>query len=126
MFGLTVMAVLISAAASAAEDGPRMSAPASSDGAGPGAPHEQAQSSGCRHPDGYVEVGETACIDVCGDRYLARCGMVLNNTAWKRIKDGCGPAEELSSLGLVERLAKLVEPPVDPLLVHAQVVRPID
>ncbi|TPI30235.1 hypothetical protein FJW07_29530 [Mesorhizobium sp. B3-1-9] len=34
-------------------------------------------------------VGETACLMLAGESYLARCDMVLNNTSWTRIKDEC-------------------------------------
>ncbi|NUS19414.1 MAG: hypothetical protein HOQ25_06430 [Mesorhizobium sp.] len=34
-------------------------------------------------------VGQTACLTIAGESYLARCDMVLNNTSWTRIKDEC-------------------------------------
>lgn len=79
------------------------------------------KSCSCRHPDGYVMLGETACMHVQGESYIARCEMVLNNTAWKRVRDGCGPADTLSSRPLFHRLAKLAEPAVDARFVHAEI-----
>ena len=35
------------------------------------------------------KVGETACLTVAGESHLARCDMVLNNTAWTKVKDEC-------------------------------------
>ncbi|MBZ9846418.1 hypothetical protein LB565_00175 [Mesorhizobium sp. CA14] len=34
-------------------------------------------------------VGQTACLTLDGESYLARCDMVLNNTSWTKIKDEC-------------------------------------
>jgi hypothetical protein len=34
-------------------------------------------------------IGQTACLTLEGESHLARCDMVLNNTSWTRIKDGC-------------------------------------
>ncbi len=61
-----------------------------------------------------------------GGAYLARCEMVLNNTAWKRVQDGCGPPDALSSLSAFQRLAKLAEPKVNPALVRAHIVQPVN
>lgn len=37
-----------------------------------------------------VKEGEVVCLRVgSGDGYLARCEMVLNNTSWKKLQDGC-------------------------------------
>jgi hypothetical protein len=34
--------------------------------------------------------GEFACIELpCQTPYLARCGMVLNNSSWQKISDQC-------------------------------------
>ncbi|UCI05089.1 hypothetical protein [Mesorhizobium sp. B1-1-8] len=42
------------------------------------------------------KVGETACLTLAGETHLARCDMVLNNTSWTKIEDGCpGAAPKL-------------------------------
>lgn len=116
--GIAAGAALLAAATAAAEEPARMSWPSAS----ADAPTVEATSScSCRYPGGSAELGETICMGASGDRYLARCEMVLNNTAWKRVREGCGTEDAVSSLGLAERLAKLLEPAVDPGLVHAQV-----
>ena len=43
----------------------------------------------CRHAGGEVLPGGTACLEVDGKRFLARCVMVLNNPSWRQIEDGC-------------------------------------
>jgi len=44
------------------------------------------------------KVGETACLAIAGERYLARCDIVLNNTSWTKVKDDCpGDAPKLQS-----------------------------
>lgn len=46
----------------------------------------------CTDTDGRrVEKGQTACLRVGGQEFLARCGMSLNNPAWRKIQDDCGP-----------------------------------
>jgi len=40
--------------------------------------------------------GELACLKLPNGNQLARCDMVLNNSAWKKISDGCPQAELLS------------------------------
>lgn len=37
-----------------------------------------------------VKEGEVVCLRAgSSDAYLARCEMVLNNTSWKKLQDGC-------------------------------------
>lgn len=33
--------------------------------------------------------GAVVCIDLASGTYLARCERVLNNTAWRKLRDGC-------------------------------------
>ena len=50
----------------------------------------------CRNRDGSrPELGQVVCLDVGGQRYLARCEMVLNVTSWQKVQDGC-PSASLS------------------------------
>ncbi len=44
----------------------------------------------CLYQGRYFEQGETVCIRVDGRARLARCGMLLNNSAWKFLSDGPG------------------------------------
>ena len=36
-----------------------------------------------------VELGQTACLIIGSRRVLARCGMSLNNPAWREQSEGC-------------------------------------
>ena len=46
----------------------------------------------CRYDGRDMAEGATVCIDLPSGTYLARCVRVLNNTAWRRIADGCPSA----------------------------------
>lgn len=47
----------------------------------------------CRYRDGSnFELGQTVCIRIGDVSYLARCEMALNNTTWRKIRDGCPEA----------------------------------
>lgn len=35
------------------------------------------------------EIGRTTCLSVAGKNHLARCDMILNNTSWTKIDEGC-------------------------------------
>lgn len=42
------------------------------------------------HANGLVfGQGQVVCLDIPCAPQLARCGMVLNNSAWIKIQDGC-------------------------------------
>jgi hypothetical protein len=44
----------------------------------------------CRANGQWYRQGEIACIEPpCMAPRLSRCGMVLNNSAWLKIEDGC-------------------------------------
>ncbi|NMG38582.1 hypothetical protein GRZ55_04900 [Chelativorans sp. ZYF759] len=44
----------------------------------------------CRANGQWYRQGEIACIEPpCMAPRLSRCGMVLNNSAWVKIEDGC-------------------------------------
>ncbi|MDF1600013.1 hypothetical protein PZ895_09505 [Mesorhizobium sp. YIM 152430] len=50
------------------------------------------------HANGLVfGQGEVACLDIPCAPQLARCGMVLNNSAWIKIQDGCVVSSQLGS-----------------------------
>lgn len=49
-------------------------------------------------------MGGTACIRVGSSEYTARCGMSLNNPAWRKLQDGCDPGVGAS---LLQRLQSL-------------------
>ncbi|TGV77849.1 hypothetical protein EN801_036415, partial [Mesorhizobium sp. M00.F.Ca.ET.158.01.1.1] len=40
-------------------------------------------------------VGQVACLTVADQSHLARCDMVLNNTSWTKVCDGC-PANTMA------------------------------
>jgi hypothetical protein len=37
----------------------------------------------------YYRIGETACLKLPDGDQLALCSTVLNNTSWKKLRDGC-------------------------------------
>jgi hypothetical protein len=43
----------------------------------------------CRNRGVMFELGETSCLTVDGDSYLARCEMKLNVSSWTKLQDGC-------------------------------------
>ena len=44
----------------------------------------------CRFAGRDMPEGAVVCIDLASGTYLARCERVLNNTAWRKMVDGCG------------------------------------
>lgn len=48
--------------------------------------------------------GEIACLQLPSGPELARCGMVLNNSSWKKIQDGC-PEATVALVSLLDRLS---------------------
>lgn len=46
----------------------------------------------CRYDGKVFEQGQLVCIRVGGATRLARCDMVLNNSSWSFLKDGCPTA----------------------------------
>ncbi len=46
----------------------------------------------CRANGRLYRHGELACLRLPTGDQLARCDMVLNNSAWKKVRDGCPEA----------------------------------
>jgi hypothetical protein len=46
----------------------------------------------CRANGREFEQGQVACLRLPSGTELARCGMELNNSSWKKIQDGCPSA----------------------------------
>ena len=46
----------------------------------------------CRANGRQFEQGQLACLKLPGGTQLARCGMELNNSSWKKVQDGCPSA----------------------------------
>ena len=46
----------------------------------------------CRANGNRYRHGELACLRLPTGDYLARCDMVLNNPAWKKVRDSCPEA----------------------------------
>ena len=44
----------------------------------------------CRFEGRDMPEGAVVCIDLASGTYLARCERVLNNTAWRKVVEGCG------------------------------------
>jgi hypothetical protein len=49
----------------------------------------------CRAKGRIFHHGDVACLALPSGPQLARCGMVLNNSAWIKLQDGC-PVTRLS------------------------------
>lgn len=58
----------------------------------PGVPDADAAGCTCRHKDGDIPEGQTACIATPKGMMLARCQKVLNNTSWKVLDSPCPTA----------------------------------
>lgn len=58
-----------------------------------------------------VEMGETICLQVDGNMFMAQCQMSLNVPMWRKITDGC----------LSSRLPQSLQPAVDTGGVDAQI-----
>ena len=46
----------------------------------------------CRAAGQNYDQGQLFCIRLSTGTYLARCGMILNNSAWIKVSDGCPEA----------------------------------
>ncbi|HTV67035.1 MAG TPA: hypothetical protein VMF90_00720 [Rhizobiaceae bacterium] len=46
----------------------------------------------CRANGRVFSHGQVVCLKLPTGTQLARCGMVLNNSSWKKIQDGCPEA----------------------------------
>ena len=55
-----------------------------------GVAHAKDRPCTCRYAGEDMPEGSTVCIDLASGTYLARCEWVLNNTAWRKVADGCG------------------------------------
>lgn len=51
----------------------------------------------CRNRGIMFELGETSCLRVDGQSYLARCEMKLNVSSWTKLQDGCPVTENVRS-----------------------------
>jgi hypothetical protein len=58
----------------------------------------------CRHSDGEVPEGQTACIKSPTGMKMARCESVLNNTSWKMLDAPCpyseAPAQTIDNFSI--------------------------
>ena len=50
----------------------------------------------CRANGREFEQGQLACLKLPDGMQLARCGMELNNSSWKKVQDGCPSASAAS------------------------------
>lgn len=65
----------------------------------------------CRANGQWYRQGEIACIEPpCMPPRLSRCGMVLNNSAWLKIEDGC-PTTTVPEGGYTRLATTMWEPP---------------
>jgi hypothetical protein len=63
----------------------------------------------CRTSTGkHVALGETACLKTNSGMQEARCGMVLNNTAWKFTGKPCPLVSDGGEHGKYSKLATIV------------------
>lgn len=58
-----------------------------------------------------IEMGETICLQVDGNMFMAQCQMSLNVPMWRKISDGC----------LSSSLPQSLQPTVDTGGVHPQI-----
>lgn len=89
----TMLALLLLAFTAGAADAQQVRGwPSREAAAGPAEDPPMGRGGECRHEGRRIAQGETACIGRAGDRRLARCDMVLNNTSWIDEEPDC-PAE---------------------------------
>lgn len=60
----------------------------------------------CRAGGRVFEQGQTVCLSYPDGKKLARCEMVLNNSSWRNVQDGCPEADA----GTVATPVALAEP----------------
>jgi hypothetical protein len=68
----------------------------------------------CRADGRVFEQGQTVCLSYPDGKKLARCDMILNNSSWKNVQDGC-PEADAGALALP---AVLVTPAPHPHASH--------
>lgn len=78
----TILVVLLLAATTGAVGAQPREWPSRNAAAGPAEDPPMGLGGECRHEGRRIDQGETACIGHGGDRRMARCGMMLNNTSW--------------------------------------------
>jgi len=66
----------------------------------------------CRHSDGEIAEGQTACIKSPNGMTMARCERVLNNTSWKILDQPCPYSEALE---LDEKDFAMLSPAIAPV-----------
>ena len=80
------------------------------------APALAAEGSGCRclYQGKSFDQGELVCIHVGGKTRLARCGMLLNNSSWQFVQNGC-PSALMTVLppGRLAGLAGIAPPAIE-------------
>ena len=58
----------------------------------------------CRYKGGKATLGETICRSIGGKMMTLRCDLVLNNTNWTAIEEGCATANMSVPAGDIKRL----------------------
>ncbi len=57
-----------------------------------------------------IELGQTICLQVDGNMFMAQCQMSLNVPMWRKVQEGC-----------LTGLLQSIKPAVDTGLVHTQI-----
>jgi hypothetical protein len=57
----------------------------------------------CIGPGRIYHHGELACLKMPSGPQLSRCGMVLNNSAWLKVQDGCPVASTDPAPDIIHR-----------------------
>ncbi|WP_274629238.1 hypothetical protein [Arvimicrobium flavum] len=68
----------------------------------------------CRANGKLFHHGEVACLSLPTGQQLARCDMVLNNSSWQKVQDGC-PEAAAQSPAAASPPEPHAQPPVLPI-----------
>ena len=68
----------------------------------------------CLYQGKYFNQGDLVCLTVGGTARLARCGMLLNNSSWQFVQNGC-PSALMTVLppGRLAGLAGIAPPAIE-------------
>ena len=70
----------------------------------------------CRANGRFFEQGQVICLNLPNGRQLARCGKELNNSSWKKVRDGCPSAAAAPSTHPVDHDGAALKRPQPQLL----------
>ncbi len=87
----TILFLLMMTSVAAAQESPEREWPSQQSGTlDQGDDPAMGAGGSCRLDGERIAQGESQCLDVNGERFIATCGRVLNNTSWLTSDEPCG------------------------------------